>query len=627
MKNYAKIIALFFVLIMSAALLFAGCSPAEEPQTSESLNESLPEQSTSADTEPPVETPTEFSIVSSGTGNFKIVRPAEIGPEEMPVKVAIDIRKTVMDLTDVSLALGDDWKKDDAQYDSNSYEILVGNTEYPETAEVMNSIGYGQYAVKAVGNKIVVFSYTNSGYTSALGKFVSLMRNNQKTEDDGTKSITVSLEDINIIGVAEEMTATLPIYQGGTLSAVADMGDGCYGVIIAKTNPDEYNAYLDVLAEKGYKTYATNEIVGSYFSTLYTDTYTVNAGYYNGLGEARIIIEPYAEDTLAPKKNDDAPKVTTTQVTMIGVEGIYNGDYQQNGMCLIYRLSDGSFVIIDGGHHGNSSIYAANIIKALREQSKDYAKTDKDITIASWIITHPHTDHHGTLLNEYKQFTKFNFKSIMCNFWGESDFNLAKNTTSSFATGSFSAYYKCYSIAKEIKVDFITPHVGQVFWYGDTAFEFLYTIESYLPKVATGFNTSSLVFRTITSDASGKTTSVMVTGDATGHALAVCTRMYGSDLKCDVVQVAHHGGGTGGANKQTQDAYTLMKPSVVLWPIGQNNFAGVHKNTYNHALLEPQNTNFAELYVAGWQGNSVTLPLPYTVGAAIVNEVLEPKGN
>ncbi len=627
MKTNVKFLALILALLMSLSVIFVGCTPTETPEggSGDSSSET-PDVSSGDETEPTASKSDEYTIVSGGVGNFKIVRPSNLATDEVPVRVAIDLRKMINNITGISLELGDDWIKDGQSYDSSTYEILIGHTEYPETAEVMASIGYGEYAVKAVGNKIVLFSYTDAGYTNALNSLQSIIRSNTKKAEDGSAVITISAESLNVVNTAEKMTATLPIFEGGTFSSVTDMGDGCYGVIVKDTTTDAYNAYLTKLANDGYKTHATNEIAGSHFATLYTETYTVNAGYYNNLDEVRIIIEPYADDTLAPLKSDAAP-VTTTQLTMLGVEGIYNGDYQQNGLCLIYRLSDGSFVIVDGGHHGNSAIYAANIIKALREQSKDYAKTDKDITIASWIITHPHTDHHGTLLNEYKQFTKFNFKSIMCNFWAEDDFNEAKSTTSSFATGSFSGYYKCNAIAKEIGVDFITPHVGQVFWYGDTAFEFLYTIESYLPKVATGFNTCSLVFRTLTTDASGKTTSVMVTGDATGQAFAVCNNQYRNDLKCDIVQVAHHGGGTGGANNDTQAAYTLMKPSVILWPVGANYFPNVKKNTYNHVLLENKNPNFAELYVAGWQGNAVTLPLPYTHGTAIVNEVLEPKSN
>ena len=621
MKFKFRFLALLLALMLTASL-FAGCTPednnsetTEVPAASDNITE-VPETEEAA--------LTEYTLMLNGAGTCKLIRPSELATEDMPVKVAIDIRKYVMTSTGISLDLGDDWVKDGVSFDRDTVEILIGNTDYPETAAVMESLTYGQYAVMGVGKKIVIFSYTDSGYAKALSKIQSLINQYTVKNADGTATITIPAEELNVIATTEKMTAALPVYKSGKFSSVTDMGDGCYGVIIKETTADEYTAYVSDLQAADYTPYAENEISGSKFNTLYNAEYTVNAGFYKATKEVRIIIEPYAAEKLATKKSDAAP-VTTSQITMIGVEGIYNGSYQQNGMCIIYRLSDGSFVIVDGGHHGNSGIYASNIIKALREQSKDYAKTDKDITIAAWIISHPHTDHFGTLMNEYKQFTKFNFERIMVNFWPEAAFETAKSTTSSFADGQYKNYNKTVSVAKEIGVDYVTPHVGQVWWFGDTSFEILYTIESYLPKVATGFNTCSIVFRTSTSDASGKTTTAIITGDATGQAFAICNKLYGKDLQCDIMQVAHHGGGTGGANSDTQAAYVNMKPSVILWPVGQNHFSTVSANAYNHVLLEGKNPNYAELYVAGWQGNTVTIPLPYTLGTAITNNIIEPK--
>lgn len=618
MKFNFKLIALLLALMLAVAA-FVGCTPDEAP---DETTAAIIEETNAPETEPAA--PTAFTLVSGGASNVRIVRPSDLKTDDMTIKAAIEIRKIINNVTDVNPELVDDWLKDGATHDSSTLEILFGATNYPESAEVVNSLSYGEYAIKAIGNKIVVFSYTDAGYSKAITSLISIIRASVTDEADGTKTLSIPVEELNIVKQSDAMTASLPSFDGGKFSSVTDMGDGCYGVIIKDTTPELYSAYLTKLASVGYQTYSTNEIVGNKFAVLYSDKYTVNTSYYSSNKEVRVIIEPFGEHTLPTKKSDAAP-VTTSQISMIGVEGIYNGDYQQNGMCIIYRLSDGSFVIVDGGHHGNSGIYAANIIKALREQSKDYAKTDKDITIAAWIISHPHTDHFGTLMNEYKQFTKFNFERIMVNFWPEAAFTTAQNKTASFATGKYTNYNKTVSVAREIGVDYVTPHIGQVWWFGDTAFEILYTLDAYLPTVANAFNTSSIVFRSITKDASGKETIAIITGDATGHAFNICNTLYRNELACDILQVAHHGGGTGGANNGTQSAYSLMKPSVILWPVGANHFATVKANTYNHVLLEGKNPNYAELYVAGWQGNTVTIPLPYTLGTAITNNIVEPK--
>ncbi|MBR4034918.1 MAG: hypothetical protein IKJ04_08915, partial [Clostridia bacterium] len=86
--------------------------------------------------------------------------------------------------------------------------------------------------------------------------------------------------------------------------------------------------------------------------------------------------------------------------------------------------------------------------------------------------------------------------------------------------------------------------------------------------------------------------------------------------------------GNGGSESKISKAYSLIKPSVVLWPLGMHRYNAANDEyvaSFNHALFKAQNPEFLELYIAGWQGNSVTLPLPYTNGTAILNKVVEAK--
>ncbi len=625
MKNYSKLSALILALLMALAVLFIGCAP-EDDVTESTEPPVVSDEPSETIAEPELETPEEYTIVSGGEALFRIVRPAELESEDLAVQAALSIKKFVTEKTDVSLKLGDDWIAPGQEHDSDAFEILVGYTSYPETAEVAKTLSYGEYAVKAIGNKIVIFSYSEKGYDKAVGKLTYLLKSAITEEADGTKTMKIASSSLDAAGTVEEMASVLPMYEGGVFSSVTDMGDDCLGLVIEETTKEQYDSYVKLISSGGYETYSTHEIVGSHFTILYNNDYTINAGFYNNINEVRVIIEPFEEDTLPTKKVDAAP-VTTSQLTMIGVEGIYNGEYQNNGLCLIYRLSDGSFVVVDGGHSSNAAIYATNIVKALREQSKDYTQSYKDIRIAAWIITHPHSDHSGTLVKEYKRFADFKVERIMTNFWPSSAFETAKNTFEGF-TGNYSSHTNTRSVATALGADYVVPHVGQVWNFGDTEFEFLYTIESFLPRVAVIFNTSSLVFRTSTTDASGKQTTTIIPGDATGEALELCTKTFGDYLKCDIMQVTHHGLGNGGSENKISAAYTKMKPSVVLWPLGVHRYnAGSvdYVATFNHALFEKQNPNFAEFYLAGWQGNSVTLPLPYTLGTAIINKVTENK--
>ncbi|MBQ3229038.1 MAG: MBL fold metallo-hydrolase [Clostridia bacterium] len=610
-----KLLALLAgVLILSSVF----CACAEDiPADTTSLNETTEQIITEApETEAP--SPSEYTILSGKEGLFSIVRPEELASSDVVVTAAIEIRKFIKDRTGVSLKLGDDWIAAGKEHDPETFEILVGATSHPESAQVLASIGYGDYAIRAVGNKIVVVSYSDVGYEEALKKFTALLRTGIKDE-----KLTLAAEDINIVGTVEKMTASLPLYTGGEINAVANAGDGCYCVVIGETNADEYKTYLSALAGKGYKTHASNDIAGNLFSTLYTENYTVNAGFYKNYEEVRIVIEPFSENTL-PLVKSDLKAVTTPQLTMIGLDNLIGAEYQNNGLCLVYRLADGSFVIVDGGHSEDAAVSAADIIAALREQSKDYAKSDADIRIAAWIITHPHSDHFGTLVKGYSQFTKFKVERVFANFWDEGTFEAFKSAKDTFASGKYTTYTQTPGIAEKLGAEYIVPHVGQAWWIGGTKFEFLYTLESFLPRTTPTFNTSSLIFRSVTTDASGKEYKVMVTGDGTGYTMQIIADTFKEELKCDVVQLAHHGSITSGNSGGTQKAYEYMSPSVLFWPVGQKHYATVKEYTYNHVLHDSRNPNFAELYIAGWQGNSVTISLPYTLGTAQKKVVLEP---
>ncbi len=618
MKLKYRYLTAALALLLSICAAFTGCDGGDAETTAPEVIETVPE--TAAETEAPA--PSEYTIVSGEEGLFAIVRPEELAVENIAVTTAVEIRKFIKERTGVSLKLGDDWIAAGTEHNSNTFELLVGPTSYPESAEVMDSIGYGDYAIRAIGNKIVVFSYTDVGYEKALQEFTSILRGGIKNEG-GNMSLVLSAEDLNVVGTVEKMTATLPHYHGGKLNTVSNAGDGCYCIVIGETTESEYKAYLSTLAQDGYKTHCSNELAGNLFSTLYTADYTVNAGFYKNSEEVRIIIEPFTENTLPLAKSDFAA-VTTPQLTMIGLDNLIGAEYQNNGLCLIYRLADGSFVIVDGGHSEDAVVSATDIISSLREQSKEYAKSDSDIRIAAWIITHPHSDHFGTFVKAYNQFTKFKVERVFVNFWDEATFEAFKSAKDTFAPGKYTTYTRTPGVAEKLGAEYIVPHVGQVWWIGGTAFEFLYTLESFLPRTTPTFNTSSLIFRTVTTDASGKEYTVMVTGDATGYTMQIIADTFGTALKCDVVQLAHHGSITSGNSGGTQKAYELMRPSVLFWPVGPKHYLTVKEYTYNHVLLEGKNPNFAELYVAGWQGNLVTISLPYTLGTAEKKVVLEP---
>ena len=136
MRLKYKHAAILIALILALCAILTGCDGGEEttaPEVIETVPETVPE------TEAPALS--EYTILSGKEGLFKIVRPEELDSSDVAVSAAVEIRKFINDRTGVSLKLGDDWIAAGAEHNAEAFEILVGATSYPESAEVMTSIG------------------------------------------------------------------------------------------------------------------------------------------------------------------------------------------------------------------------------------------------------------------------------------------------------------------------------------------------------------------------------------------------------------------------------------------------------------------------------------------------------
>jgi hypothetical protein len=288
--------------------------------------------------------------------------------------------------------MADDFKKATAEYDSSTFEILVGKTAYPQVGEAIKGLGYADYTVKLVGNKIVIYGYTEFSLSAAAEAFKKIVESYTVT-DNGSVSVSIPVEALNVIDSdkTSEMLAVLPVFEGADFTAFSYSDLSGEQVILENASAEEYDAYISKLEASGYKKYVSNDMSGNLFNTLYNNEYTLNVGFYKPYKECRIIMEPFSEKTLIGLEADNKyTAVTTSQITMLGCEYKESrGSYKGNGLSLLFRLSDGSFVIVDGGHTTNSAWWADNLIKAIEEQAKGYA-SGKDIRIAAWFISHAH---------------------------------------------------------------------------------------------------------------------------------------------------------------------------------------------------------------------------------------------
>lgn len=613
MKFNIRLTSLLLTLIMVLGL-FASCElGSTEETTSGIIDINTPSDTTAEDTTP--SQASTFDIIVNGEAKVKIIRPQDLASTDSAVVAAVKIRNEVEDATGVKFSMGDDFKKATEEYDDSTVEILVGATKHPQVAEATKGLAYGDYTIKAVGNKIVVFGYTYDAISYAARQFAKIVEE-YKVETDGTCTVSIPVEALNVVEThsGSKHLSVLPTFDGASFSGTYETDLACDEIILDDVTLESYNAYIAKLEAAGYTKYTGSDFSGNIFTTLYNKDLTLNVGYYKPYDECRIIMEPFSEETLIGLESDNnRPDITTTQITMLGCEyQKSDGSYVGNGLSLLMRLSDGSFVIVDGAHSGNSSWWANNLINAIEEQAKDYA-TGKDIRIAAWFVSHCHGDHNGMLNAQSGMFKKFTVERVIANFM--TDEERAKSISAysgNWSSTEGSGDDSTRNAAANMGADFIVPHVGQRFFFGNTVFEILYTVESYGPQLVNALNTSTILVRAITTDkATGKSSTTMIMGDVTGPAMAICNKMYGTDMRSEVVQVAHHGYTTWGNDSAMATAYKYMAPEIVLWPQGSNAFPNYKEKSYNKVLWDGTNKNFQQLYVAGWNNTQHTVPLPY----------------
>ena len=572
--------------------------------------------------------PTSIKLVDKGVCQATVVRSDNLAAADTPVQQAMKIRTNL----NKYVAKGDtkidtDWTKD-GTHDPEKIEILVGMTNYEETQEAIKDVSYGDYVIKAVGNKIVIYGYTSDALTYASTIFNSMLADAAKKNDDDTYDLELDLAALNVTGTRSSLISKIPHYSGGTFYSYYDPGDDAEEIILKKTNADEFRKYMTDLSAAGYTLHASHEIKDNIFGTFYNDSYIINAGFYAYESAARIIIEPYRAEVLPVRAEDNKwTEVTTSQITMIGLEYKKDdGGYASNGLSILIRLCDGRFIVVDGGFNRANCINM--LVNQMKTQSSAYSSKTGGIKVAAWIITHAHGDHNGAINGKYSTVASNNIKveRFFVNFMSDVERNKSIANTGNFSSGEGGNWTTTYVAAAALKADVVPVHVGQVYYLADLKLEVLYTIESYGPEMTNALNTTSLIMKmTFKDPKTGKETVYMSTGDATGPGFNISSKMYGDYLKSDIVQVAHHGYTTWGTETGTITAYRLMAPSTVAWPQGIKAYPNYKDKSYNKAIWDTSsNPNYQETLVAGWEGSITTFPLPYTPGSAIVNAVNPP---
>lgn len=447
-------------------------------------------------------------------------------------------------------------------------------------------------------------------------------------EHNGGTSTFVNTTLIN--QTADDFVNIDLVDESSAIQNTSDCDDGYQLSLLTNMKEEDFEAYCRRLVSSGYELYAENDMNGNLFRTYSTDAGSMVHTYWVKYSEEVRTIA--ANTTLIPAIS---PAISETKVTpMLHQLEALNSDETDGGMGYIIRLSDGRFIIIDGGRYLKTNAKA--IYDFLVENAS--GSNPKNITIAAWFFTHAHDDHTGafryfaehvsdfpsTMDKLLKNVPTITIESVMLNACNTKE-QLAncKAGTGDEKTAVETALKTYYPNAKVYK-----PLTGQVYTFADTSIEILYTMPDFLPNVIAqeadnnggDYNIESVVSMIDIDNTTDKNDKFFVMADTNRTACEEMSKRYGTYMESDYVQVAHHGlneisDGTShnsrrhGPDKITYD-YIVKddKSTIILWPTSREKYeersgeAGlVEVNIYLRKLVREENN-----VVAGDGGKTFT---------------------
>ncbi len=451
-------------------------------------------------------------------------------------------------------------------------EILIGGTTRKATKAVKAALDYNEYAIKVVDNDIVVTGLGYATTKAATEKFLEVL-DIFKDESSGKTQYRLP-SDFYYKATSNDNLRwpKIPEFTGGRLDSVTDAGNDSYVAVYPESTKEEYSAYLTSLEDAGYTKYFENDMNGNLYAVYKTDAAVVNAYYIPYSSSVYIVAENAYKTTLPAleSENQYTDKGLQSSITQMKLNNVTDS----NGQCHVFRLSDGRFIIVDGG--GNDPKLDPRTKKEktdadnLMELLKGMTGGEKPV-IAAWFITHLHSDHYGVLLQFAKDYKDaVTVESFVYNFPPASMVNSDTTKIEQNVDKAMNAFK-----AKKIRA-----HTGQKYYIANATIEMLMAPEMICPNYITFYNDTSTVF---TVDIGG--TKTLITGDASPNTSKIMCNMYGDYLKCDVLQISHHG-----SLGCSVDFYTFTNPSKVAFlPVGvtqQGRLTNQAENVYISKLVK-----------------------------------------
>lgn len=367
---------------------------------------------------------------------------------------------------------------------------------------------------------------------------------------------------------------------------VFDVEDNCVRYILSGKKREDLGVMKGIVLAAGYTVAQETHIGENDFVTLRGEEGDVVLGYYNYNHTLSIVTDALGARSRLPLAPTPYETKTTPKLGYLGLHGEIEGG-NDNGMGMVYVLSDGSFIVYDGGYWSD----APGLLAFLEKHNV----RDEKPRIAAWVLTHSHGDHYGalaTIAGEHSdRLTVEAFilkpRRLKLEFEQYEPF-LAENFESAVH-------------AKFPDAAVMAPHTGQHLYFRDAVVEILSTEEEILPQHFRWLNETSIYSRVFLGGQS-----ILLPGDAELAIDVLIPTVWGDALKSDFMQHMHHAFSGGSFT-----LFDLVHPDVVLWTCNnrvlEKYWKPTYNNGYNYYLKELAKENYV------YDDGDVVFELPYRV--------------
>ena len=382
-----------------------------------------------------------------------------------------------------------------------------------------------------------------------------------------------------------------------------DAGQGAYTYIKKDADVYAFHDLLDGLEELGYKYYTGNAIGKNLYATYLTRTQIVHLMFFYETGEIRTSVDPRGEGldgfSIAGLSGENVyERIGKSGMTFVEIE---NADWP-GGMCMIFKLADGSFFVIDSGVGGrdNDGSSSGWVYATLAKHADD----PENIRVSTWLITHIHSDHAGGLLDLARGWYESGDGRHNVMPEGAKDkiqinriiYNQPADMSKFGRSGWMTEIIEAFDVKNVVKA-----HPGQEFFIADLTLT-VYGSQDLLIEKSGKIDSHNEQCVVTKIDFNGKT--LLSLADSETWENERLADIYGESLKSDIIQTAHHGYGNTGAKEVNE----LCNPDIVLWPVATYEMVDANVKTHpiNAIFLDKQNyaphggnVDFDENWVAG----------------------------